>query len=281
MKLLLEGSLSETLTLKDLLVGILQAEVPGVSVLQLSIDGVEQYGEMFFLGGHFVVGASLCEADLAAEEALNHLLQLKEAKCRYYACNSLEALPANKPLKIDLRELIDNWQIKQPLSSNDLLDQIFNKIETSPENENISSLAENEKEIIQESTRHSTKKDQIRSSFTDKQSDIDWELVNPLLLGGAPGDKGISSIGSQLEENAYSTQELRSLATGRDWQRKLRNLILIVIMSLIVLLVAFCFIWLLMNSPSSEVSPRRYPITPLQHGSRKTQNLSHTLHHTM
>src|ERR1700722_20352627 len=117
MKLLLEGSLSETLMLKDLLAGILQAEAPGLSILKLCIASTEPYGELFFLGGHYVVGARLNETDIIADEAFNHLLQLKEANFYYYACDSLESLPASKPLKVDLKELIESWQNVLPLSS--------------------------------------------------------------------------------------------------------------------------------------------------------------------
>ncbi len=48
MKLLLEGSLSETLMLKDLLAGILQAEAPGLSLLELFVNSDDRYGEIFF-----------------------------------------------------------------------------------------------------------------------------------------------------------------------------------------------------------------------------------------
>jgi hypothetical protein len=274
MKLLLEGSLSETLMLKDLLAGILQAEAPGVSVLQLFVDNKEQYGEIFFLGGHFVVGARLCKTETSAQEALDQLLQLKEASFNYNSCESLEALPADKPLKIDLKELVLNWQFVQPLSSNELLDKIFNEQETTQERRPVSikpkNKEANDSEIIKQLA-----KEQSRSPFTDKQSDIDWELVNPLLIGGGPGDKAINLIGNDWEEHPHSTHDLRHLAAGQEWQRKLRDLILILIMLLIALIVILCFAWLLMNSPSSEISPRRYPSPFFHHGSKKSQSSNH------
>src|ERR1700722_1028824 len=119
MKLLLEGSLSETLMLKDLLAGILQAEAPGLSMLKLCIASTEPYGELYFLGGHFVVGARLNETEIVADEALKHLLQLKEANFYYYACDSLEERPDSKSLKIDLKELIESGKNVLPIPSNE------------------------------------------------------------------------------------------------------------------------------------------------------------------
>jgi len=277
MKLLLEGSLSETLMLKDLLAGILQAEAPGVSVLQLFVDSNDQYGEIFFLGGHFVVGSRLCKAEISAQEALNNLLQLKNANFYYYACESLEALPADKPLKIDLKELVANLHIAQPLSSNELLDKIFNKVETSQEKEAVFSPPKYKETESSKPTKQSSSKEQSPSPFTNKQSDIDWELVNPLLVGGGPNDKAINFIGNEWDENPRSTHDLRALSSGREWQRKLRDLIIILIMLLIALIVILCFAWLLMNSPSSEISPRRYPSPFFRHGSRKVPNLNHPI----
>lgn len=267
MKLLLEGSLSETLMIKDLLVGILQAEAPGVSVLQLFVNTVQPYGEIFLLGGHFVVGARLQETEISAEEAFNHLLQLKEARFNYYACDSLEALPADRPLKIDLKELIDNWQISQPVSRNDMLDKIFNKTELSQTNKNVinkSEVVEEEPNVQQESAQL-----QPSSGFINKQSDIDWELVNPLLVGGAPGDTAANMIGSDWEENAHSTQDLRSLAAGSEWQRKVRDLLLILLMLGIAFFVILGVTWVFMNSPLSDVRPKHFSI-PFKHHPKKS-----------
>jgi len=198
---------------------------------------------------------------------------LKEADFYYYACDSLEALPADRPLKIDLKELIDNWQIGSPVSNNDLINKIFNKVENIQENKVINKESKTPGEK-QEQNLQSTQI-QPDSGFINKQSDIDWELVNPLLVSGAPGDNAINSIGSAWEENAHSTQDLRSLTTGREWQRKLRDLLLILIMLAIALIVVLCVGWLLMNSPSSEVLPRHFPIHIIKHNPKEIQNYSH------
>ncbi len=266
MKLLLEGSLDETLTLKDLLAGILQAEAPGLSVLQLFMSSTEPCGEIFFLGGHYVVGARLPETKILAQEAFNHLLQLKEAAFYYQACDSLEALPVNDSLKIDLKELIDSWQGALPLSSNELLDKIFDKTEGYGKGSfNIAVTPEvREKETTSEQQFKPLNplpdKSALGFSGVRNESNVDWDLVNPLLVGGANSDNAISLIGKVWEEDISSTQELRSLTSGRDWQRKLRDLILILIMLLIALIVVLCFAWLAMNSPSSEVNPRRFSV---------------------
>ena len=268
MKLLLQGSLVETLTLKDLFTGILQAEAPGLSLLRLCIGSAEPYGEIFFLGGHYVVGARLLETEIVAAEALNHLLQLKEADFYYQACDSLEALPAGSSLKIDLKELIDTWQNVTPISSNALLDKIFDKVDSLGETQEIRPSLQPEKPEIEEAKSQKEfksvypmlDKSGLGFSASKEETDIDWELVNPLLAGGAPGDNAISRIGGAWEEDINSTQELRSLASGKEWQRKLRDLILILIMLLIALVVILCFAWLTMNSPSSDVNPRRFSV---------------------
>ncbi len=87
----------------------------------------------------------------------------------------------------------------------------------------------------------------------------------------------ISTIGDEWDDNPHSTHELRTLVSGKEWQRKLRDLILILVMLLISLIVVLCFAWLLMNSPSSEVSPRRYSYPFSRHGSKNTQNPNHPI----
>ncbi len=271
MKLLLEGSLSETLMLKDLLAGILQAEAPGRSVLKLCIASSAPYGEFYFLGGNYVVGAKLNETDIDSDEALNHLLQLKEANFYYYTCDSLESLPTGKALKVDLKGLIESWQTVLPLSSNELLDKIFEKVESSKQSETSTLAVDAPKETAEEQPFQPITPvvDKSGLGFTGAQSDVDWNLVNPLLVGGAPGDNAISLIGGAWEDNASATQGLRSLLTERAWQHKLRDLVLILVVGLITLIVICCIAWLVMNSPSSDVNPRRFSVhTPKRHITR-------------
>ncbi len=262
MKLLLEGSLSETLMLKDLLAGILQAEAPGLSVLKLCIASSAPYGEFYFLGGNYVVGAKLNETDIDSDEALNHLLQLKEANFYYYTCDSLESLPTGKALKVDLKGLIESWQTVLPLSSNELLDKIFEKVESSKQSETSTLAVDAPKETAEEQPFQPITPivDKSGLGFTGAQSDVDWNLVNPLLVGGAPGDNAISLIGGAWEDNASATQGLRSLSTERAWQHKLRDLVLILVVFLITLIVILYIAWLVINSPSSNVNPRRFSV---------------------
>ncbi len=125
---------------------------------------------------------------MGAQEALNHLLQLKHASFYYYACESLDALPPEKTLKIDLKELIANWQIVPPMSSNDLLDKIFGDIEKTPEVETLSTKPKHQTGSF-EGIKQLSGRDDSSSPFKIKQSDPEWELVNPLLVGGGPGDR--------------------------------------------------------------------------------------------
>jgi len=278
MKLLLEGSLSETLTLKDLLAGILQAEAPGLSVLQLAISGAD-YGEVFFLGGHFVVAARLHESDVVADEAFNHLLQLKEADFHYHTCDSLDALPSGKPLKIDLKDLIENWQSAVPVSSNDLLDKIFNKIESRPKVDVTTAPEQSEEEVKEEERRQELPTPspflQDRQGFGGKQADVDWDLVNPLLITGAPGENAMSIIGSAWDEKHVSTQELRSLSMGAEGKRTLRDSFLAIIIIAIITVILLCLAWLALNSPSMQLSPRRFSVPSSGHSLRRTQTFNH------
>src|SRR5580658_10314575 len=101
MKLLLEGNLNESLRIKDLLIAIYQAEAPGLSVLKLAHPSNEEKGELYFLGGRYIVRANL--EDKTSDSgltALNHLLHLTESYFSYYACESLELMPQGDELKI-------------------------------------------------------------------------------------------------------------------------------------------------------------------------------------
>ena len=265
MKLLLEGSLSEALMLKDLLAGILQAEAPGLTMLKLCIANTEPYGDLYFLGGKFVVGARLTEKEIAADEALKHLLQLKEANFYYYACDSLEECPDSKSLKIDLKELIESGKNVLPIPANELLDKIFNKI-SNPEQTGITSVFAEPTKTEEANEEKSSQPvnpsaDKTSLGFTGAQSDVEWTLVNSLLVSGAPGDNSMSLISGPWAKTASSTyQGLRSLSTGQERRHKLRDLILILSVFSIVLIVILCVGWLVMNSPSSEVKPRRFSL---------------------
>lgn len=274
MKQLLEGAISESFTLKDLLTDILQAQTSGVSVLQFFIDDESQYGEIIFFGGHYIVGANLSEGNILPDEVFYHLLQLKEAKFHYFLSDSLDAIPANTPLRIDLKEVLDNWQIVSPVSHNNMLDKIFKNVEPIPEIKAVATLPA-EEALNPEEAESVTRS---YSQFADKPSHLDWELVNPLLVGGAPGNKGISSIGHEWEEQASTAQGLRALSAGKEWQKNARRLIFVILFFIIAVLV-YLGVKTCIVKPQFAQEISKPPAAETDHKTKRNKVQTHTSHH--
>jgi hypothetical protein len=278
MKVLLDGSLNQSLQLKDLLSGISQAEAPGLTVLKF-VASKEEQGELYFLGGHFIVCARLSTSAITGMAALDELLKLKQANFVYYACDSVDALPQSDNLKIDLKELIDKWQEAKPISEDQLLDKIFN-VTTTDDNtqahpqfsqKEVPAESMNEEAVAGIESTADSGINAVKQSAQPAESaawtgvtlaprdDMKWDLVEPLVSSGAPGSGTDGSDWTPGEE-VHDASDLRSMLGGWQWQRKLRKLFLLMIIFLVVSIIIIGCIWLLMNAPSAHLGPRRYAV---------------------
>ncbi len=297
MKLLLEGSLNDTLiknhpllSMKDLLTGIFQAEAPGLSLLKLTHPSNKEQGEVYFLGGHYIVGAKLNnEITVTGLAALNHLLEFRQAYFVYYACDSLEALPQSQALKIDLKQMIDHWQDTKPVSEEQLLDKIFNVPSSTgttgsgmpplkPAGQTIEAdKIKDNLDVVTSESRIESESEPITTPELNKAEDrdIDWDVVEPLLSSSTKSEAGSqtgwptgtmwSSGNRDWFADTPDTQELKSsLSSDVSWQRKLRSLSIVLSIFLIAIIVVFCSAWLLMNMPSLHLAPRRFSLPILE-----------------
>jgi len=274
MKLLLDGSLNQTLQLKDLLSGISQAEAPGLTVLKFAAHKKEQ-GELYFLGGHYIVCAQLSNGAVAGRAALDELFKLEQADFVYYACDSVDALPQSDNLKIDLKELIDSWQEPKAISEDQLLDKIFNVTTTNDKtpvqaqlpseapNTSVQSAADSNADTNQIEPAAQLAAETKTGLALAPRDDVDWDLVEPLVSSGAPGSGTDGSNWIPGEEKARATRDIRSMWRGFEWRRNLRKLILLMILFLIISIVVISCVWLLMNAPSAHFGPTRYAV-PIQ-----------------
>jgi len=280
MKVLLDDSLSQQLQLKDLLSAISQAEAPGLSVLKFSANK-QDCGEIYFLGGHFIVHARVNGKAISSQEALDELLRLTRGEFIYYACDSVDALPQQtNELKIDLKTLIDNWQGPKPASEGDLLDKIFNvsppadkfvPAEPSQTNKSVAiSINPGPQTTAHEKIFEAPSKiDTAENVAVTYRDDVDWNLVNALVSTGAPG----SGIGNEWGSDGgmiQVSQDLRSVSRGSAWQYPVRRILLFLIIMLIAGFVVSGVIWLFLNAPTARLEPKRYVLPSEKHYLHRT-----------
>ena len=290
MKLLLDGSLNQSLQLKDLLTGISQAEAPGLTVLKFTAHEKE-CGELYFLGGHYIVYASSISTPATGTAAFDELFKLKEANFNYYACDSVEALPQSDNLKIDLKELIAGWLETTTVSEGQLLDKIFNvptnvpasatktptqaripaipvqpiQKEQLPVEDAFAGVETSDSSIHTNPVESSVEPSGKASPHGAPRDDMAWEMVEPLVSSGAPGSGTNSSDWEESEESLTVTQNVRSLSKGWQWQRGIRKIVIALMVLLIIFTIVLCSLWWFMNAPSAHLGPRRYSVPMQKH----------------
>ncbi len=272
MKVLLEGSLNQSLQLKDLLSGIFQAEASGLTVLKFTA-GKEELGQLYFWGGHYIVYAGLVAKAVDATAALDELLQLKQADFVYCACDSSDQVPPKGNLKIDLKELIESWRQASPVLEGQLLDKIFNF-------ESAGNTTQARIDVLQAevSATQAAKSGPAESNVTESEPavatepslvptvvDMDWNLVEPLVSDGAPkpspdGPGGVAGYQNFTDPNA---QKVRVTSLNVNRQQKLRKVVFVMLILLVGIIVIMCCVWLFMTAPSARLRPSRYAV-PIQ-----------------
>jgi len=185
MDLILEGQLSATIGMREVLQTLLKRSAEATGILRVASPRKNLNGRLALLAGKFIVGAQITDTDQSGYEAVKSLLSVTDGNFAFLATDDKQALDLGKKLHISLPALMSRFpdlpeSSAELFDEKSLLDEVFYEGKLS-----LQSQSEEDTEILPAEPEAPAK---------PAQSDPAWRVLSSLMQQESPAGKAQGPI---------------------------------------------------------------------------------------